>query len=64
MESISIVISWPYALGIIGTLIALAWYAGGRFSRIETSIEWLRMMMNEVKHDIEHSLAYPVKKSE
>jgi hypothetical protein len=36
-----IYIDWPYFLGIIGTLIALAYYANGRLTRIETNFDWL-----------------------
>jgi hypothetical protein len=38
---LTINVNWEYFLGIIGTLIALAYYANGRFTRIETSVEWL-----------------------
>ena len=34
-------ITWEYFLGIFGTLIALAYYANGRFTRIETNFDWL-----------------------
>lgn len=38
---LTIDINWEYFLGIVGTLIALSYYASGRFTRIETNIEWL-----------------------
>lgn len=38
---LTINIDWEYFLGIIGTLIALAYYANGRFTRIETNVGWL-----------------------
>jgi hypothetical protein len=38
---LTIYISWEYFLGILGTLIALAYYANGRLTRIETNFEWL-----------------------
>ena len=38
---LTINITWEYFLGIFGTLIALAYYANGRFTRIETNFEWL-----------------------
>jgi hypothetical protein len=38
---LTINIGWEYLLGIIGTLIALAYYANGRLTRIETNVEWL-----------------------
>src|SRR3954454_4837662 len=38
---LTINVNWEYFLGIIGTLVALAYYANGRFTRIETNFEWL-----------------------
>jgi len=38
---LAINIDWEYFLGIIGSIIALAYYANGRFTRIETNFEWL-----------------------
>jgi hypothetical protein len=38
---LTIDINWEYFLGIIGSLIALAYYANGRFTRLETNFEWL-----------------------
>ena len=35
-------INWEFFLGILGTLIALAYYANGRLTKLETSVEWLR----------------------
>lgn len=43
---IAIDINWEYFLGILGTLIALAYYANGRFTRLETSVEWLKDAIN------------------
>jgi hypothetical protein len=41
MNNVIININWEYFLGLLGTLIALAYYANGRFTRLETSVEWL-----------------------
>ncbi|MCP3475065.1 hypothetical protein NLM33_32605 [Bradyrhizobium sp. CCGUVB1N3] len=38
---LTINVNWECFFGIIGTLIALAYYANGRFTRIETNFEWL-----------------------
>src|ERR1700730_10335214 len=40
-DMLSINISWEFFLGIFGTLIALAYYANGRFTRVETNFDWL-----------------------
>jgi hypothetical protein len=38
---LTITMNWEYFLGILGTLIALAYYANGRLTRIETNFDWL-----------------------
>ena len=38
---LTIIINWEYFLGILGTLIALAYYANGRLTRLETNFDWL-----------------------
>ena len=53
MNGITIYIDWPYFLGIIGTLIAMAYYANGRFTKIETTIEWLKETLLEIKSRLE-----------
>jgi hypothetical protein len=41
MNNVTISISWEYFLGLFGTLIGIAYYANGRFTKLETSVEWL-----------------------
>jgi hypothetical protein len=41
MDGLLINISWEYFLGILGSLIALAYYTNGRFTRLETNFDWL-----------------------
>jgi hypothetical protein len=41
MSDLAINISWEFFLGIIGSIIALAYYASGRFARLETNFDWL-----------------------
>ena len=41
MSAFTINIDFIYFLGIIGTLIGLAWYASARLTRVETKIEGL-----------------------
>ena len=38
---LTINMNWEYFLGLLGTLIALAYYANGRLTRLETNFEWL-----------------------
>jgi hypothetical protein len=42
MNGLIIYVNWEYFLGLVGTLVAIAYYANGRFTRLETSIEWLK----------------------
>lgn len=41
MGDLVINISWDYFLGIVGSIVALAYYTSGRFSRIESDVQWL-----------------------
>jgi len=54
MQGLTIHIDWQWFLGILGALIAIAWYSGGRFSAIETSIQWLKEAVNELKVNSEN----------
>jgi hypothetical protein len=49
MNGITIYVDWAYFLGIVGTLIGIAYYANGRFTKIETTIEWLKETLIEIK---------------
>ena len=48
MDAIVITISWEYFLGLLGTLIAIAYYSNGRFTVLETDIGWLKEMISEL----------------
>ena len=41
MNDLVINVSWEYFLGILSSIVALAYYTSGRFSRLETNVEWL-----------------------
>jgi hypothetical protein len=49
MNGITIYVDWTYFLGIVGTLIGIAYYANGRFTKIETTVEWLKEILLEIK---------------
>jgi hypothetical protein len=53
MNGITIYVDWSYFLGIVGTLIGIAFYANGRFTKIETTIEWLKGTLLEIKSRLE-----------
>lgn len=41
-----------YFLGIMGSLILIAWYAGSRVSSIETSIKWIKEQLDDVSRRV------------
>jgi hypothetical protein len=45
---LTINIGWEFFLGIIGTLIALAYYANGRLTRIEANFDWLSQAVRDI----------------
>jgi hypothetical protein len=53
MSDITINIDWPYFLGMIGSLIAIAYYANGRMTKLETSMEWLKEAFLELRDKTE-----------
>lgn len=53
MDSIVIVINWTYFLGIIGSLVGVAWYANGRFTALETSMRWVTATLRDLLLGIE-----------
>ena len=48
MNDLVITVSWEFFLGIMGTLIAIAYYANGRFTRLETNFDWLSDVLREL----------------
>jgi hypothetical protein len=47
-------INWEFFLGILGTLIALSYYANGRLTRIETNFEWLQNAVRDLSIRLEN----------
>ena len=48
MNAIVININWEYFLGIVGSLLAIAYYAQGRFTSLETDVAWLKNTIGEL----------------
>lgn len=48
MGTLVINIDWPYFLGLTGSLIAIAYYAQGRFTVLETDVAWLKDAISEL----------------
>ena len=55
MDAIVINIGWEYFLGVMGSLIALAYYSNGRFTALETDIGWLKEMISELSIKAENA---------
>jgi hypothetical protein len=53
MTDLVINVDWEYFLGIVSSIVALAYYANGRFTRLETSVEWLKQALQDLKSSIE-----------
>jgi hypothetical protein len=53
MNGLTIYVDWQYFLGILGALIGIAYYANGRFTKIETTVEWLKKILLEIKADLD-----------
>ncbi|MDA9475071.1 hypothetical protein XI03_11285 [Bradyrhizobium sp. CCBAU 65884] len=53
MEGIIIHIGWEYFIGLLSALVAMAWYSNGRFTALETSMDWLKKMLLELKKSID-----------
>lgn len=52
MNNLEITISWEYFLGIIAAIIAVAWYAGTKFSKLETAIDWMSKSIDSIIHEM------------
>ena len=52
MNNLEITISWEYFLGIIAAIIAAAWYAGTKFSKLETAIDWMSRSIDSIIHEM------------
>ncbi len=48
METLAIYISWEFFLGLMGSLIAIAYYANGRFTGLETDVQWLKERISDL----------------
>jgi hypothetical protein len=51
---LTINITWEYFLGILATLIVLAYYWNGRLTRIETNYQWLADTVRDLAIRIEN----------
>ena len=51
---INITIGWEWALGIFGLLILIAWKGSARLAALETSMEWVKSTLVELKVAIDN----------
>jgi hypothetical protein len=49
MHGLVINIDWEYFLGLVGAIVGIAYYANGRFTKVETSLEWLKDAVRELQ---------------
>jgi hypothetical protein len=54
MNGVTIYVDWQYFLGILGALIGMAYYGNGRFTKIETTVEWLKEILLEIKKQLDN----------
>jgi len=52
---IDITIDWEWALGIVGSLILIAWKGSARLSALETSMEWVKSTLNDLKVAVDNA---------
>jgi hypothetical protein len=57
MDTLVINISWEYFLGIMGGLIAIAYYTNGRFTALETTDAWLKELLTDLLLNAENQQA-------
>src|ERR1700722_10784683 len=48
MGNLVINISWEYFLGVLGSLVVVAYYASGRFTRLESDVQWLTDVVRDL----------------
>jgi len=54
---INITIGWEWALGIFGLLILIAWKGSARLAALETSMDWVKNALTELKAAIDNMKA-------
>ena len=55
MNELTININWIYFLGIIGSIILIAWRTSARFTAIETSMTWVKESLRDLKINAENA---------
>jgi hypothetical protein len=58
MNGLTIYVDWQYFLGILGALIGMAYYANGCFTKIETTVEWIKETLLEIKEKLDSDREY------
>jgi hypothetical protein len=56
---LTININWEYFLAVMGTMVVLAYYANGRFTKLETSVEWLKSAIERLTQHNEAAAVRP-----
>ncbi len=55
MSDVVITISWEWLLGLFGVLLVVAYKGNGRFTALETSMEWIKKAVEELKISSENT---------
>lgn len=62
MDELTINITWQWALGIVGTLLVLAWYGSSRFTAIESSLNNIVEVLKPMKRNVNVMSNYLISK--
>jgi hypothetical protein len=55
IDMINITIGWEWALGIFGLLLLIAWRGSARFTALETSMEWVKEILRDLKVGVDNA---------
>lgn len=48
-QKMTIIIDGPYFIGIFAGFVTIAWYTSARFTALETSMQWVKDILNDLK---------------
>ncbi|MEJ0053860.1 MAG: hypothetical protein WDN10_04025 [bacterium] len=57
MDGVTIHIGWEYFLGLMAALLGIAWYSNGRFTALETSMQWVKDALHDLQVSTDNASA-------
>ena len=57
MDGLVIHTGWEYFLGMMAALIGIAWYSNGRFTALETSMQWVKDALHDLQVSTDNASA-------